>query len=94
MSKVFINEAKEKIQNEKNLCTKMLQVTEMVEEVKTEVKERITYAKWMDNNTKEYLITKINTMKSQIGYPKWYNNQSEFIERHEGVGHSMHVEVI
>lgn len=57
----------------------------MIEEMKTEMKERVEHAKWADNNTKEFMKDKLDNLVLQVGYPEWYNNQTELIERYEGV---------
>lgn len=69
----------------------MFQVIEMIEEIKTEIKEHIIYSKWMDNDTKEFMIAKMDNLILQIGYPEWYNNQTALTKRYEGVGNSMNV---
>lgn len=63
----------------------------MIEEIKTEVKVHILHSKWMNNSTKEFMIAKMDNLIPQVGYPKWYNNQTALIERYEGVGNSMYV---
>lgn len=57
----------------------------MIEEIKTEVKERVEHTKWADSKTKEFLKDKLDNLVSQVGYPEWYNNQTELIERYEEV---------
>ncbi|XP_019695800.2 neprilysin-4 isoform X2 [Harpegnathos saltator] len=59
--------------------------TEMVEEMKTELKKHTLHSKWMDNNTKEFIISKIDNLIQLIGYPEWYNNQTALIKRYEGL---------
>lgn len=66
-------------------------MTKIVEEIKTELEERIFYSKWMNDNTKEFMIDKMDNLLLQIGYPEWYNNQTALIEHHEGVEYSMYI---
>ncbi|XP_032676213.1 endothelin-converting enzyme homolog isoform X2 [Odontomachus brunneus] len=60
-------------------------VTEMLNDLKVEMKERIMNSEWTNDNTKNFMIEKINNIVSQIGYPDWYNNQTALIERYEGL---------
>lgn len=63
----------------------------MAKEIKTEMKERILHTEWMNNRTKELMIIKIDHLMVQIGYPKWYNNQTALMGPYDGVGDSMYI---
>lgn len=70
----------------KYISTDTLQaVTEMVEDIKTEMKARILRSTWTNNSTKNFMINKMDNILPQIGYPKWYDNQTAFIERYKGL---------
>lgn len=62
----------------------------MIEEIKTEMKKRISHSNWTNNNMKEFMINKMDNLIPQIGYPDWYNNQTALTKRYEGVGNSIH----
>ncbi|XP_032676208.1 membrane metallo-endopeptidase-like 1 isoform X2 [Odontomachus brunneus] len=66
-----------------NLTNNIKAVIEMIEEIRTEMKVRILHSKWINNSTKEFMIAKMDNLILQIGYPKWYNNQTALIEHYE-----------
>ncbi|XP_011135122.3 endothelin-converting enzyme 1-like [Harpegnathos saltator] len=68
-----------------NMTHNIKAATEMTAELKTELRNHILYSKWMDNNTKEFIISKIDNLIQLIGYPEWYNNQTALIKRYEGL---------
>ncbi|XP_025160122.1 endothelin-converting enzyme 1-like isoform X3 [Harpegnathos saltator] len=67
-----------------NITHNIKAVIEMIEEIKTELKKHTLHSKWMDNNTKEFIVSKIDNLVQLIGHPEWYNNQTALIKRYEG----------
>lgn len=62
----------------------LFKVTQMVEDVKMEMKTNILQSTWT-KSTKDFMMRKMNNTISQIGYPQWYNNRTAFIKHYEGV---------
>ncbi|XP_014469030.1 PREDICTED: endothelin-converting enzyme 1-like [Dinoponera quadriceps] len=60
-------------------------VTDMLDDLKVEMKERILHSEWTNDNAKNFMIDKIDNIMSLIGYPSWYNNETALIERYEGL---------
>lgn len=58
----------------------------MLNDLKEEMKKRILNSEWTNDNAKNFMIDKIENIVSLIGYPDWYNNETAFNERYEGVG--------
>lgn len=58
----------------------------MLNDIKTEMKERILNSQWTNDNMKTFMTDKIDNIMPLIGYPSWYANETALIERYEGVG--------
>lgn len=57
----------------------------MLNDLKTEMKERILSSEWTNENAKNFMIEKINNIVSLIGYPDWYHNETALVKLYEGV---------
>ncbi|XP_014469079.1 PREDICTED: endothelin-converting enzyme 1-like isoform X2 [Dinoponera quadriceps] len=60
-------------------------VTEMLDNIKTEMKRHILNSTWTSASAKHFMIDKIDNVISLIGYSNWYNNQTALIEYYEGL---------
>ncbi|XP_014469029.1 PREDICTED: endothelin-converting enzyme 1-like [Dinoponera quadriceps] len=60
-------------------------VTDMLDDLKVEMKERILHSEWTNDNAKNFMIDKIDNIMSLIGYPSWYNNETALVEEYEGL---------
>lgn len=57
----------------------------MVDDIKTEMIKHILKSELINDKTKEFMIDKIEHVLVHIGYPEWYNDQTEFFELYKGV---------
>lgn len=48
----------------------------MVDDIQKEVEYQIKESDWMDECTKDFVLTKLVNMKKFIGYPDWYKNST------------------
>lgn len=60
-------------------------VTDMLNGITDELKIRIGRSEWIKQDVKTFMKEKLDSMVKQIGYPKWYNNETYLIERYKGL---------
>ncbi|EFN87345.1 Neprilysin-2 [Harpegnathos saltator] len=60
-------------------------VTDMLNDLKVEMKKRILNSKWTNDKAKNFMTEKIDNIISLIGYPSWYSNETAIIERYLGL---------
>ncbi|XP_029033281.2 neprilysin-like [Osmia bicornis bicornis] len=61
------------------------EATKMVRKVKDELIHRIMQAHWIPTNMKLLLLEKMDTLRTQIGYPDWYKDDHAVTEYYEGL---------
>ncbi|XP_067136029.1 neprilysin-1-like [Centruroides vittatus] len=61
-------------------------IKEMVDEIKFTFKNVIQNTKWMDNETKNEAIKKIEFMSDNVGYPDWIMDKRRLSEYYENLG--------
>ncbi|XP_034943082.1 neprilysin-1-like [Chelonus insularis] len=57
----------------------------MVENIRAEMKSQISAATWLDEETKDLVIDKLQSMEVLLGFPEWYKNKTRVINYYKGL---------
>lgn len=57
----------------------------MFDDIQKEIEYRIKEAEWMDDDTKDLVLSKLVNIGATIGYPKWFKNDTLVKRYFQGV---------
>ncbi|CAL7934008.1 unnamed protein product [Xylocopa violacea] len=61
------------------------EATRMVKKVKEELRHRIEQAHWLPSPMKILMLQKLDTIRTQIGYPDWYKDETSVTRYYQGL---------
>ncbi|KAK0174171.1 hypothetical protein PV328_007280 [Microctonus aethiopoides] len=60
-------------------------VREMIDHIRNEIKSQIEKTDWLDEESKELSVDKLNAMKIFVGFPNWYKNRTSVLNSYNGL---------
>lgn len=72
------------------ICWHSFQTVEMTEEIMQSFRELLTKTEWIDNETKELAVQKLDAMKLRIGYPDFILDPQLLNQRYKDVRNCMY----